>query len=177
MSANRDSTVWIVEPLGKTHDRADFSCGNESLDRYLRNQATQDARRRVAAPFVLVQPANPKTIIGYYTLSAFGITLHDLPPDITKKLPSYPVVPVTLLGRLAIDRRYTGQGAGEFLLVDALQRAYRQSSQIAAAAVVVDAIDEQAAHFYRHFEFTPFPDKPGRLFIPMKTIVELFDTP
>ncbi len=177
MVGKTDSPVWIVEPLGKMHDRAEFSCGNERLDRYLRDQATQDARRRVAAPFVLLRAAAPKTVIGYYTLSAFGITLHDLPADVIKKLPSYPVVPVTLLGRLAVDRHYRGQGAGEFLLVDALQRAYRQSSQIAAAAVVVDAIDEQASRFYRHFGFTPFPDKPGRLFIPMKTIVELFDKP
>lgn len=165
---------WIVEPLGKQHNRAGFSCGHEALDRYLREQANQDARRRVAAPFILLQKHDAKTILGYYTLSAFGIDLEDLPAEIVKKLPTYPVVPVTLLGRLAVDKRRQGQGAGEFLLVDALRRAFHQSSQIAAAAVVVDAIDEKAAAFYRHFEFIPFPDKPGRLFLPMKTIASLF---
>jgi len=175
MAVKHKPTAWIVEPLGKAHDRPSFSCGYEVLDRYLLEQASQDARRRVAAPFVLVQESERKTIVGYYTLSALGIDLHDLPGNVIKKLPSYPVVPVTLLGRLAVDQHYRGQRAGEFLLMDALLRAYTQSSQIAAAAVVVDAIDEHAARFYRHFGFTHFPDKPTRLFLPMKTVAELFD--
>lgn len=171
MSAEND---LIVEPIGKHHNRADFSCGNEALDHYLKQQATQDARRMVAAPFILTQESDRKTIVGYYTLSAFGVSLQDLPDEVIKRLPAYPVVPVTLLGRLAIDQRYKGQRLGEFLLIDALKRALKQSSQIAAAAVVVDAIDEKAASFYRHFEFMDFPDKPGRLFLPMKTIANLF---
>jgi len=166
---------WVVEPLGKHHTRAVFSCGNEILDRYLREQASQDARRLVAAPFVLIDKTDLKTIIGYYTLSSFGIDLRDLPEEVIKKLPAYPIVPVTLLGRLAVDHRHKGRGAGEFLLVDALQRAFTQSTQIAATAVVVDAIDEQAAGFYRHFGFIDFPDKPGRLFLSMKTIGDLFN--
>jgi GNAT superfamily N-acetyltransferase len=97
-----------------------------------------------------------------------------LPEDVIKKLPAYPVVPVTLLGRLAVDQRYRGRGVGEFLVVHTLQRALAQSSRIAAAAVVVDAIDEQASRFYRHFGFMPFPDRPSRLFLPMKMISNLF---
>ncbi len=174
MAVKTKPTAWSVEPIWKAHDHPSLSCGSEVLDRYLREQASQDARRRVAAPFVLVHESDRKTIIGYYTLTALGIDLHDLPDSVIKKLPSYPVVPVTLLGRLAVDQHYTGQGAGEFLLVDALLRACTQSSQIAAAAVVVDAIDEQAARFYRNFGFTQFPDMPTRLFLPMKTVTELF---
>lgn len=171
MSAEHD---LLVEPLGKHHNRTDFLCGYDALDQYLKKQATQDARRMVAAPFILTRESARKTIVGYYTLSAFGVSLQDLPNEIVKKLPAYPVVPVTLLGRLAIDQRYKGQRLGEFLLIDALKRALKQSSQIAAVAVVVDAIDEKAAGFYRHFEFMDFPDKPGRLFLPMKTIANLF---
>ena len=170
----KNPSSWIIEPLGKQHNRADFSCGRETLDRYLKKQAGQDARRRVAAPFILTQKSDSKTIVGYYTLSACGVELDDLPADIAGKLPGYPVVPVTLLGRLAVDHRYSGQGAGEFLLVDALQRAFTQSSQIAAAAVVVDALDEVAAAFYRHFGFIPLPNQPRRLFLPMKTIADMF---
>lgn len=173
MQGESAPSPWVVEPLGKQHNRAGFSCGNEVLDRYLKEQAGQDARRLVAAPFILIQIGDRKTIVGYYTLSAFGIDLKDLPVEVAKKLPTYPVVPVTLLGRLAVDERYKGQGAGEFLLVDALQRAFTQSAQIAAAAVVVDAIDEQAAGFYRHFGFIAFPGQPRRLFLPMKTISDL----
>ena len=68
------------------------------------------------------------------------------------------------------------EGVGEFLLLDALRRAYVQASQIAAVAAVVDAIDAQAAGFYRHFNFIPFPDRPDRLFLPMKSISTLFRT-
>src|ERR1044071_7330608 len=151
---------WVVEPLSRTHDRAAFSCGNEILDRYLKEIASQDARRHVAAPFVLVDRNSPKTILGYYTLSAFSVDLGDLPPDVARKLPSYPVVPATLLGRLAVDRRHHGHGIGEFLLMDALRRVHEQSSQIATLAVIVDAIDQKALQFYKHFDFIPFPERP-----------------
>lgn len=129
---------------------------------------------RVAAPFILTLNSDHKTIVGYYTLSALSIDLHNLPEDVIKKLPAYPLVPVTLLGRLAVGLEYRGKGGGEFLLSNALERALTQSSQIAAAAVVVDAIDEKAAEFYRHFDFLDFPDKPGRLFLTMKTIADIF---
>lgn len=169
-----EPSQWLVEPLARKHDRAAFSCGNEILDHYLKELAGQDARRRVAAPFILVAKIAPQSILGYYTLSSFGIDLAELPADVAKKLPAYPVVPGTLLGRLAVDRRYRGQGVGEFLLMDALRRSLVQSSQIAAVAVVVDAIDEPAMRFYKHFNFFPLPDRPNRLFLPMKTIADLF---
>jgi GNAT superfamily N-acetyltransferase len=147
----------LVEPLGRQHDRALFSCGNPTLDEYLKQRARQDARRYVAAPFVLIPAAGERTILGYYTLSSFAVDLVDLPPDTAGKLPSYPNVPVTLLGRLAVDHRHAGQGLGEFLLMDALHRSLTQSSQIAAVAVVVDAIDGNAVRFYTHFT-SPFPN-------------------
>ena len=163
-----------IEPLSKHHDRRSFSCGNEPLDRYLKQQASQDARRHVAAPFVAVWEAGDKTILGYYTLSAFAIDLGTLPDSTASKLPHYPLVPATLLGRLAVDQRYQGRGLGGFLLVDALRRAYRQSSQIASAAFVVRATDGDAFRFYRHFNFTPFPERRDQLFLPMATIASLF---
>ncbi len=173
MPSNPRSPSWVVEPLTKHHDRNAFSCGNESLDRYLQKIALQDARRYVSASFVLVEAAAPKTILGYYTLSAFSVDPGDLPDDVARKLPSYPNVPVTLLGRLAVDQHQQGRGLGGFLLTEALYRALNQSSQIGATAVVVDAIDDQAVRFYRHFNFLPFPDIPNRLFLPMKTIADL----
>ncbi len=112
---------------------------------------------------------------GYYTLSSHSIDLGELPAHVARKLPRYPLVPATLLGRLAVDRRYKGQELGERLLVDALRRALTQSAQI-AAAVTVDAIDDPAARFYGHFGFIPFPDRPDRLFLLMKTIAALFRT-
>jgi GNAT superfamily N-acetyltransferase len=164
----------VIEPLSGAHDRGSFSCGNGALDRYLKEQANQDLRRGCAAPFVLIPSVGASVVLGYYTLSSFGIDVGELPTEIAKKLPRYPLIPATLLGRLAVDERHHGKGLGEFLLMDALHRSMVQSVQIAAAAVVVDAIDERAARFYRHFGFLAFPAIAARLFVPMKTVKELF---
>ena len=125
-------------------------------------------------PFVLVSKPGDTAIFGYYTLSSYGIEVGALPADVAKKLPRYALIPATLLGRLAVDRRYQGQGLGEFLVLDALYRSLRQSAEIAAAAVVVDAIDEGASKFYQHFGFVAFPSIVARLFLPMKTVAGLF---
>lgn len=164
---------YRIEPLHGRHDRAGFSCGKPELDRYLREQATQDARRKFAAPFVAV-PEGSATVAGYYTLSALSVVMGDLPAEMAKKLPRYPEVPVTLLGRLAVDTRHKGRGLGEHLLMDSLSRSLASSAQVASFAVVVDAIDDEACAFYRHFEFLPFPDQARRLFLPMKAIEGLF---
>src|SRR5580698_7184235 len=167
-------TTWLVEPLHSSHDRDSFSCGNTTLDRYLKEQASQDLRRGCATPFVLSPGANQSAIFGYYTLSSYGIDTGELPPGVAQKLPRYPLIPATLLGRLAVDTRHQGEGIGEFLLMDALHRSVAQSTQIAAAAIVVDAIDECAVQFYRHYGFTPFPSSTSRLFILTKTVRALF---
>ena len=76
-----------------------------------------------------------KNVLGYYTLSSFGINLADLPEETAKKLPRYPLVPATLLGRLAVDKDHQGKGLGEFLLMDALHRSLDQADVIGSAAV------------------------------------------
>lgn len=172
MPQDKQEIEFVVEPLAKKYKRTDFSCGNAPLDRYLKNQASQDAKRSVAAPFVLVTPVNK--VIGYYTLSAFSIELAGLPEAQARKLPKYPDMPATLLGRLATDQNYRGLGLGEHLLMDALQRSYNTSSQIASYAVVVDAKDDSAVAFYKKYDFTQFLDSPNRLFLPMNTIKKLF---
>lgn len=161
-----------IELLGAQHDRAGFDCGNDALDRYFQSQVTQDARRRLASPFVMVMPDG--AIAGYYTLSSTAIRLHDLPEEVARRLPRYPLVPATLIGRLAIDRRYQGQGWGSFLLLDALNRC--TATEIASFAVIVDAIDDAARAFYLHHSFLPLPDAPHRLFRRMSDIAALFET-
>jgi GNAT superfamily N-acetyltransferase len=167
-------TSYRIEPLQKTHERSAFSCGTAALDHYLQQQARQDAEKRVAAPFVLVDPAAP-TVLGYYTLSASILNADKLPPDLAKKMPRYAQLPVTLLGRLAIDQRLKGQGMGEFLLLDALHRSLDAAAGIAAMAVVVDAKDEVAASFYRHFNFIALQTEPTKFFLPMKSVALLFE--
>jgi len=162
-----------VEPLGSGHDRSGFESGAEPLDRYFRTQAGQDARKNMAAPFVLVMQDG--TIAGYYTLSSTSVQLGELPDKMVRELPRYPLVPATLLGRLAVDRRQQGKGYGRFLLADALYRAAR--SEIASFAVIVDAKDENARRFYERESFLPFPDQPMKLFRPMADIRRLFEGP
>jgi GNAT superfamily N-acetyltransferase len=143
------------------------------LDRYLHTQARQDMQRYLAQVFVLVAE-DQATIQGYYTLSNSSLLLSELPEALRSRLPRYPKIPVTLLGRLAVDRRYQGQGIGRWLLVDALHRSARQAAQIASLAVVVDAIDETAVAFYQKYHFLPLPETPRTLFLEMVTIQKLF---
>ena len=113
-------------------------------------------------------------MLGFYTLSAISVDIGAWPEDVAKTLPRYPVVPATLLGRLAIDRQLQGRGAGEHLLMDALHRSWQASRQVASVAVVVDAKDSQAVGFYTRYEFISFDDLPTRLFLPMSVIEQLF---
>lgn len=164
---------YRVEALARQHGRSEFSCGIQPLDRYIRDQAGQDARKRVAAPFVLCR-GEGNAILGYYTLSALGVDIGAWPEDVARKLPKYPFVPVTLLGRLAVDMKLRGKRMGEHLLIDALRRAFQASRDVASVAVVVDAKDDSAVAFYRHYGFLPFRDQPHRLFLPMAVIERLF---
>ena len=166
--------IYLIEPLAKHHERSKFHCGVHYLDRYLHERARQEATKRIAASFVLLEQGSQK-VAGYYTLSATGVDIGDWPENIARKLPKYPVTPATLLGRLAIDERCRGQGLGEHLLLDALFRSWSLSEQIGSVAVVVEAKDDQARSFYARYGFISFPERKGRLFIPMKTIAELWN--
>ena len=165
------SAEFSVEALGE-HDRASFSCGVQELDQYLHHQAGQDARRKVAAPFVMVDKKG--TILGYYTLSSYGIRLAELPSDIVKKLPKYPLIPATLLGRLDISREHQGEKLGRLLLMDALYRSWKNAAEVASIGVVAEAYDESARAFYLHHEFIPLVEHSKKLFIAMKTIEKAF---
>ena len=172
MTKEREEPHFVIEPLGARHDRAAFSCGNQQLDSYLQRQAGQDMKKRAAVPFVITP--DHKTIAGFYTLSQYAMDLGELPEEIGKKMPRYPMVSATLLGRLAVSERFRGQRLGERLLMDALHRALQSSKQIASAAVVVGAKDDQAAAFYRKYGFMDLPKIERRLFLPMGTIAQLF---
>jgi len=163
-----------IQPLGEHHDRAAFSCGVEALDLYLRKQAGEDLKKYAAAPFVATHDG--KTIAGYYTLSQFAVALRDVPTQVAKKLPKYPMVPTTLLGRLAVSLDFRGQGVGELLLMDALHRSLESTRQVASTAVIVDAKDQAALNFYKKYGFLELPSVENRLFLPMGTIKQLFET-
>ena len=168
--------MGTTEILSHSHRKLknDFSCGKALLDRYLKIQAGQDVKRRLAACFVSVD--NETNLIqGYYTLSNNSIPLGVVPEDYKNHLPdSYHSIPTTLLGRLAVDERFQGQGIGKTLLIDALFKCYEISKSIGSFAVVVDPLDEEAEKFYKKYGFILLPDSQ-KMFLPMKTIEKLFD--
>jgi len=126
----------------------------------------------VAVVFVLTPDG--KTIAGFYTLSQYTVELDAVPEEIAKKLPKYPLVPATLVGRLAVSVKYRGQRLGERLLMDALHRCLMGSRQLASAAVIVDAKDDVAVAFYKKYGFLELPQVVNRLLLPMGTIEKLF---
>lgn len=162
-----DEPPPVIEPLARHHDRDGFTCGEPALDAYLRRQAAQDVRRRVARVFVAVGD-EPRKILGYYSLSATSFDRAELPPAAAKRLPHYPV-PAAVIGRLAVDLVCQGRGLGELLLLDAVRRVLRAGAALAVYAVVVDAKNERARAFYRRFGFRPFASLPRRLFLPLET--------
>ena len=152
-----------VETLG-AHDRTNFTSGVAALDRYFREQVTQDVRRRATSCYAVIEAAT-STVAGYYTLSASGVPLGEVGDELAKRLPRYPSVPVARLGRLAVDQSYRGQGLGSLLLWDAASRAAR--SEVMVFALVVDAKDDQAEAFYRHHGFASFGSLPRQLILPL----------
>jgi len=157
--------AYVICPLGPEVDRTAFACGETALDDYLQRHASRDIKRGVARVFVASPADQPQQIAGYCTLSAASVAAQTLPEAWRKKLPHYPV-PVALLGRLAVSQQAQGAGLGGVLLADACKRVAAASQTLAVAAIVVDAKNERAAAFYKHFGFTELPGQPGRWMLP-----------
>jgi len=167
-----EDTRYRLEPLGKEHDREAFTCGVESLDAYLKTQASQDMRRKANAVFVLVSEGCASLIAGYFTLCAYAVAPGSVPEAARKHLPRYPAVSATMIGRLAVSERFQGRGVGSMLLARALRKACENAAVVGSSMVVVDAVDERAAGFYQAHGFIRLPDSM-RLILPMQTITGL----
>jgi GNAT superfamily N-acetyltransferase len=163
-----------IEALAPHHDRDGFSCGVDSLDRYLRTQAGQDVRRKANAVFVLIESNKPNIVLGYYTLCATALPQGDVPVAARKHIPRYPLVSSTLVGRLAVSETRQGEGLGAVLLADAVRRAYASAAMVGSSMLIVDAINERAAAFYESNGFVRLPDSL-RLVLPMRTIQRLVE--
>ena len=163
----RPSADLRIVPIGESHDRSHFTCGVESLDRYLKTQAGQDVRRKANAVFVLSRDAEPNRVLGYYTLCAMAVSQGEVAEAARKHVPRYPLVSCTLIGRLAVAKDQQGQRLGSILLADALQRAFESASTVGSSMIIVDALDEAAAGFYAAHGFVRLPDSL-RLVLPMR---------
>lgn len=158
--------AFRFETLGAHHDRTAFDCRESALNRYFQRQVTQDIRRRITNCFVAIETATGR-VAAYYTLSAASIPLVGLPPDDTKHLPRYPILPAVRIGRLAVDRSFQGRGLGEALLMNAVHRILR--ADVAAYTLLVDAKNDQAVAFYERYGFRPLQSQPRTLFLPLAT--------
>lgn len=156
----------------RKHIRSNFCCGQESLDNYIRNQASQDLKKRVSTVFVLVD-APENNVWAYYTLSSYTIDIKALDEAFAKQMPRYPLLPATLLGRLAVEQSQQGKGFGELLLLDALKKSLDASKQVGSVAVIVDALDDKSVSFYEKYGFQQFKHEPMKLYLPMKSVEDL----
>ena len=157
-----------VLPLAGNHDRQGFNCGRQELNDWLRQVARQHHDKGLSKTFVAIREEEPTRICGYYALTLAELENRHLPEAWRKKLPRR--IPGVRLGRLAIDRQYQGNGLGELLLVDALARAQRIYTEAGGIGLFVDALDEQAAGYYRRFGFEASPDNPLLLFLPAAVV-------
>jgi len=164
----------LTEILNPKHRKKEFSCGKDILDKYLHQQANQDIKRKLSVCFVLTD-SKTETVKGYYTLSNNSIPQDIIPTKLRKKLSkSYSLIPVTLLGRLATDKKIQKKGIGKILLIDALKRCCETSKSIGSFAVIVDPLDNDAESFYGKYGFIKLPDS-GKMFLTMMTIKSLFE--
>lgn len=166
--------ILHIYPLNSSlHDREGFDCGVRELNDYLAKRARKDVASGVAACFVATEGEGGSRIVGYYTLSAATIERASLPEKLLKKLPRYPELPATLLGRLAVSTGCRGQGLGTRLLFSAMRRSADAAAEVASIALVTDPKDEAAASFYQRFGFEPLT--PQRMFLPMQAVAELLN--
>ena len=165
------SMRFLVEPLSASkHRRSEFACESAELTEFLRTRARKEMQARASACFVLVAEADPGRIVGYYTLSQTSVVLGKLPDAVTKRLPRYPHLGATLIGRLARDLAWKGEAVGRLLLIDALRRCVRHSAEVGAVVVVTDPKDDKARTFYESHGFLALDER--RMFIPMSELME-----
>jgi GNAT superfamily N-acetyltransferase len=152
------------EPLSADDDVGSFDCGNALLNDWLRDQALK-SEGRSARTYVVKDEGG---VAGYYSLATGGVARESVPRKIRQGLPR--LVPVMVLGRLAVDLRYQQLGMGRGLLKDALLRTLQVSRQVGVRALLVHAIDDEAKSFYAAHGFIEFPAGSRTLFLPVETI-------
>ncbi len=163
--------------LDKTADRKGFDCGDDKLNRYLREIVSQDEKRGLAKCYICCKENEPYRIVGFFTLSSSCVYREMLPDEINKikkKHIAYDSVPVILIGRLAVDTEYQGKGIGILILIHALKIASEISRKVGVLAVMVDAKSNEVVEFYKRFGFESLPENPKRLVVSIKYINENF---
>jgi GNAT superfamily N-acetyltransferase len=160
-----------VRTLKATHRTGNFDSGSAILDNWLRTIAAQHQKKSISKTYVLVDETTPDAILGFFTLAIRKMTPKEsMPGAIAKRLP--PSIPGYTLARLAVAKKFQGQGLGATLLVSALRKARAAATKVGGVVVFVDAKDEQAAEFYKKHGFSPSPTEPLLLAIAISQIPE-----
>lgn len=163
--------TWSIRRLDKRLDCTAFDCGQSVLNEWLKDRAGQFDRRDLSRTFVATRE-NELAVVGYYAISSHRVIYDVLSDTESKGLPHLDI-PVVLIGRLAVDQSFQGEGLSSLLLVDALRRSADISRQLGIRAVEVDALNDTARSFYLKFGFRPLLDDPRHLFMPMHEIRKL----
>ncbi len=163
---NGGEPLSSIEKLGKEHAVSAFDCGKEPLNDWLKRFALTNQQNDSARTYVIQRAGK---VVGYYSLTAGSVRKEESSARIAKGLANHPIG-VLLLARLAVDKNERGSGFGKKLLVDALTRCMEAADAIGARAILVHAIDEEAAAFYRKFGFEPSPIDPRQLLLLMKDL-------
>ena len=161
-----EGTLSPIEKLTKEHNVSAFDCGKEALNDWLKRFALSNQQNDSARTYVFHRAGR---VVGYYSLTAGSVRKEESSTRIAKGLANHPIG-VILLARLAVDRGERGLGLGKRLLVDALSRCMEASDAIGARAILVHAIDDEAAAFYRKFGFEASPLDPRQLLLLMKDL-------
>lgn len=165
--------MLIIEHLSKHHDRKGFDCGDKKLNDFLQKHARQHAEREISRTFVLTDDANPKKILGYYTLTVCEVIPGDIPDARLKRYP-HPM-PAAKLARLAACANNQGNGIGEKLLLNAMERSVAISENAGLIGMFVDAKDDKAAGYYKQYGFIPTENDRLVFYLPMATIRQVFE--
>jgi len=153
-------------PLNKDHECQGFDCGKEALNQFIEKHALANQSNNSARTFVAL---DGNKVAGYYSLAASAIVHEDAPARLAKGLARHPI-PIVLMARFAVDRRYQGKGLGSALFKDAIKRTLNVSKDLGARAFVVHAKDDDAKRLYEHFNMEPFEGNPFHLYLLMKDI-------
>lgn len=154
------------EPITASHDVSGFSCGKPALDRWLKTRALSNQEKGFTAVIVV---HDDNRVVGYYGLAPTAVLPNHLPRAIRTGQPPDPV-PCLLLGQLATDERWIGQGIGTGLVKHALQRCVAAASLIGGRTLIVNAVDDEAASFWKRRGFIASKDDPLILFRSMSDI-------
>ena len=155
-----------LQPIRPTQELWNFTCGEPALDDWLKHRALKN-ESHFSRTYVIAEESN---VIGFYSLSAGGVARATAPPRLRRNAPD--PIPIAIIGRLAVDKRYGGQGLGTDLLMDALARCALASEALGIAAVVVNAKSIEARRFYlKQAEFLEYPTDSRTLYLPIETIL------